>query len=72
MNDNQCTYAGNASIAPFVPGKPHICKRYGWWRVSPMKFGINERSRWAFAHTFAELMNRSERRVGNVARIPKA
>lgn len=26
----------NATIAAPVKGKPHICKREGWWRVSAM------------------------------------
>lgn len=25
----------NQTIAPVVPTKPHICKRAGYWRVSP-------------------------------------
>lgn len=50
----------NLSIQAPRKGKPHICKREGWWRVSPFQGPRWIDGRWGSAHNFVQLHNAKE------------
>lgn len=49
----------NATIQEPIHGKPHICKRVGWWRVSSWKRETG--ALYYQAHDFANKLNAKER-----------
>lgn len=48
----------NSTIQERQHGKPHICKREGWWRVSSWKRGTGDL--YYKAHAFVDTLNVKE------------
>jgi len=73
MNRQQANSLGsgvaftNASIVPPVAGKPHICMRAGYWRVSPYVAGSKGLFYSAHSYTNQENYKISARKDAGVA-----
>lgn len=61
----------NATMRAPVPGKPHIARLGGWWRVSPMPKPYHKHSTlWRLAHDFVNQLNTKEQqKCSNVGSI---